>query len=267
MTQDEELQPQPLASEQQDGAIDERVSNTPRRSTRARVTSSGAKLTETNAAAKPTEAKAKPVKAGTVTAETNEDKTLPVVCEDGKIRCSWARENNMMRNYHDEEWGVPVHDDRILFSFLTLEGAQAGLSWNTILNKKEGYRDAFADWDIEIVASYNDSKVEELVLNPNIVRHRGKIQSTISNAKLVLDTQREFGSFDKYIWSFMDHKTIRPRFTRMSSMPASTPVSVAMSKSLKGRGFRFVGPTICYAFMQAVGMTHDHTQDCFRFRS
>ncbi len=167
-----------------------------------------------------------------------------------------------MADYHDCEWGVPVHDDRLLFEFLTLEGAQAGLSWSTILKKRQNYRDAFKQFDPKKVAKYDDAKQAELMLNPGIVRNRLKISSTIDNAKAFLVVQAEFGSFDKYIWSFVDGKPLQNARQSMSDVPASTPESDAMSKDLKRRGFRFVGTTICYAFMQAVGMVNDHLVTC-----
>lgn len=167
-----------------------------------------------------------------------------------------------MADYHDREWGVPVHDDRVLFEFLTLEGAQAGLSWSTILKKRQNYRDAFKQFDPRKVAKYDDAKQAELLTNPGIVRNRLKISSTIDNAKAFLAVQAEFGSFDKYIWSFVDGKPLQNARQSMSEVPASTPESDAMSKDLKRRGFRFVGTTICYAFMQAVGMVNDHLVTC-----
>ena len=174
-------------------------------------------------------------------------------------RCSWATGIN--ERYHDEEWGRPVHDDLVFFEFLTLEGAQAGLSWTTILNKREAYRKAFSGFDPERVARFPKSKVFSLMDNEGIVRNRLKIESTISNAKAFLEVQEEFGSFDNYIWSFVNHEPIILR--RESDFLVSTPESDAMSKDLKKRGFRFVGTTICYAFMQACGLTNDHTRDCF----
>ena len=177
------------------------------------------------------------------------------------VRCAWATDE-MMAKYHDEEWGVPVHDDQLLFEFLTLEGAQAGLSWSTILKKREHYRDAFKQFDPKKVAKYDDAKQAELLLNPGIVRNRLKISSTIDNAKAVLSVQADFGSFDKYIWSFVDGEPRQNARQSMADVPASTPESDAMSKDLKRRGFRFVGTTICYAFMQAVGMVNDHLVTC-----
>lgn len=177
------------------------------------------------------------------------------------VRCAWATDE-MMIAYHDNEWGVPVHDDRMLFEFLILEGAQAGLSWSTILKKRQNYRDAFKQFDPKLVAKFDDNKQAKLLTNPGIVRNRLKISSTIDNAKAFLALQDEFGSFDKYIWSFVDGKPLQNARQSMSDVPASTPESDAMSKDLKRRGFRFVGTTICYAFMQAVGMVNDHLVTC-----
>ncbi len=169
-----------------------------------------------------------------------------------------------MMRYHDQEWSVPVHDDNTLFEFLVLEGAQAGLSWQTILNKRENYRSAFHNFDPSEVATYGDTDRQRLLADAGIVRNRLKIDSTISNAQRILEVQREVGSFDRFIWRFTDNRTLRKagRLT-MENMPAQTAESEAMSKELKRRGFRFVGPTICYAFMQAVGMVNDHITDCF----
>jgi len=181
-----------------------------------------------------------------------------------KVRCGWAG-NELSIRYHDEEWGVPVHDDRTLFEFLILEGAQAGLSWNTILNKRDAYRAAFDNFDPLIVARYDRRKCQQLLRNPGIVRNRLKIASAIGNAKAFLRVQAEFGSFDRYIWQFVGG---RPRVHArrwLRQVPARTTESDAMSKDLKGRGFKFVGSTICYAFMQAVGMVNDHVVGCFRY--
>ncbi len=180
------------------------------------------------------------------------------------LRCPWATGELSIR-YHDEEWGVPVHDDRTLFEFLILEGAQAGLSWNTILNKRENYRQALDGFDPERVARYDRRKVEQLLRDPGIVRNRLKIASAVGNAKAFLQVQKEFGSFDVYIWQFVGGK---PRVNSPKSLrqvPARTLESDAISKDLKRRGFNFVGSTICYAFMQAVGMVNDHVVDCFRY--
>jgi len=182
-------------------------------------------------------------------------------------RCEWASGRyEEMLVYHDEEWGAPAHDDRHLFEMLTLEGAQAGLSWLTILRKREGYRQAFAGFDLETVARFGPREVERLVADPGIVRNRLKIESAVNNAARVLDVQKELGTFDAYLWRFVDGKPIVGRRRALSELPAETDLSRALSQDLKRRGFRFVGPTICYAFMQAVGMVNDHTVDCFRFR-
>jgi DNA-3-methyladenine glycosylase I len=181
-----------------------------------------------------------------------------------KIRCRWATEG-LSVPYHDEEWGVPVHDDRTLFEFLILEGAQAGLSWSTILNKRENYRKAFDRFDPAPVAKYDARKVQQLLRDPGIVRNKLKIASSVENAKAFLIVQKEFGSFDRYIWQFVGGKPLVNKRKSMKQVPARTPESDAMSKDLKRRGFKFVGSTICYAFMQAVGMVNDHLVDCFRY--
>ncbi len=179
-------------------------------------------------------------------------------------RCGWAT-NELSVRYHDEEWGVPVHDDRTLFEFLILEGAQAGLSWNTILNKRENYRKAFAGFDPAKVARFNQAKLNRLLLDPGIVRNRLKITSAVENAKAFLRIQKDSGSFNRYIWQFMGEPRINS-WKSMKDLPARTPESDAMSKELKRMGFNFVGSTICYAFMQAVGMVNDHLVTCFRYR-
>ena len=171
-----------------------------------------------------------------------------------------------MRRYHDEEWGAPVHDDRRLFEFLTLEGAQAGLSWSTILNKRENYREAFAGFDPSRVARFDSRRRASLMKNPGIVRNRLKIESTVSNARAFLDVRKEFGSFDKYVWGFVNGKPMQNRRKSLREIPARTSVSDALSADLKKRGFRFVGSTIMYAFMQGVGMVNDHEVSCFRHR-
>jgi DNA-3-methyladenine glycosylase I len=185
------------------------------------------------------------------------------------IRCEWTGDwddiDNIMVKYHDEEWGEPKHDDRRLFEDLVLDGAQAGLSWSTILNKRENYRQAFDNFDPVKVASYDEAKIEELLQNPGIVRNRQKVNSAVKNAKAFLKIQEEFGSFDTYIWGFVDGKPIQNDRKSMSEIPAKTELSEEISKDLKKRGFNFVGPTIIYAFMQAVGMVNDHTVDCFRY--
>ena len=184
----------------------------------------------------------------------------------GIQRCEWARSgDDAMLAYHDHEWGVPAHDDRHLFEMLTLEGAQAGLSWSTILRKREGYRRLFEAFDPEAVARYTATDVERLLQDPAIVRNRLKVESTVVNAIRVLEVQAELGSFDAYLWSFVDGKPIVHDVRALSELPAETGLSRALSKDLKKRGFRFVGPTVCYAFMQAVGLVNDHTVDCFRF--
>src|ERR1051326_128436 len=180
-------------------------------------------------------------------------------------RCAWATTPPMIE-YHDREWGVPRHDDRVLFEFLILEGAQAGLSWSTILNKREAYRKAFSGFDPARVAKYDAKKVKELLANEGIVRNKLKIASAIENARAFLAVQKEFGSFDAYIWQFVGGKPKQNRLRTVKDLAARTPESDAMSKDLLKRGFRFVGPTICYAFMQAVGMVNDHLMECFRWR-
>jgi DNA-3-methyladenine glycosylase I len=176
-------------------------------------------------------------------------------------------DNPLMVEYHDKEWGVPMHNDRTLFEFLVLEGAQAGLSWQTVLNKRENYRKAFRAFEVAKIARYNNKDVQRLLRDPGIIRNRLKITATIENAKQILKIQKEFDSFDKYIWGFVGGKPIKHRFGSLSEIPATTNESDAMSKDLRKRGFRFVGPTICYAFMQAVGMVNDHTTKCFRYRA
>jgi DNA-3-methyladenine glycosylase I len=170
-----------------------------------------------------------------------------------------------MQRYHDDEWGVPQHDDRVLFEFLTLEGAQAGLSWSTVLARREGYRSAFDGFDIGKVAAYEDSDVERLLSDARIIRNRAKITSTIANARAALAVRDEFGSLDAFLWTFVGGSPKRNAFTSMADLPAETPESRAMSRALRGRGFGFVGPTICYAFMQATGMVNDHLMSCFRY--
>jgi DNA-3-methyladenine glycosylase I len=182
-------------------------------------------------------------------------------------RCEWAvGGDELMLAYHDEEWGVPSHDDRHLFELLTLEGAQAGLSWSTILRKREGYRRAFADFDPVAVARFEPKDVERLLGDPAIVRNRLKVESTVVNAARVLEAQEEFGSFGAYLWSFVDDRPIVGRWRSLSEIPAETDLSRALSRDLKRRGFRFVGPTVCYAFVQAVGIVDDHVVECFRYQ-
>ena len=182
------------------------------------------------------------------------------------IRCGWAAGNELAIRYHDEEWGVPVHNDRTFFEFLILEGAQAGLSWNTILNKRENYRNAFDEFDPQHVARYDRRKRQQLLRDPGIVRNKLKIEAAVGNAKAFLRVQEEFGSFGRYIWQFVGGKPRISRWKSLRQVPPRSAESDAMSKDLKRRGFRFVGSTICYAFMQAVGLVNDHTVDCFRYR-
>jgi DNA-3-methyladenine glycosylase I len=180
------------------------------------------------------------------------------------VRCGWVGSDPLYLAYHDEEWGVPVHDDRKLFEMLTLEGAQAGLSWITILRRREGYRRAFDGFDPAVVAEYGDEKVAALLQDTGIIRNRAKVRSAINNARRFLDVQHEFGSFDAYIWQFVDGKPIQNAWRSLAEVPAKTPVSDALSKDLVKRGFNFVGSTIMYAHMQATGMVNDHVQSCFR---
>ena len=192
--------------------------------------------------------------------------TIAGPASDPRPRCDWSYAGSSAdyQRYHDEEWGVPVHDDRRQFEFLILEGAQAGLSWATILNKRAGYREAFADFDAERVARFNKRSVERLMQFPGIVRNRLKIEAAINNARRLLELRDELGSFSEYLWSFVGGKPVVHRFTRMSQVPAVSPESEALSRDLKQRGFRFVGPTIIYAHMQATGMVNDHLVSCFR---
>ncbi len=180
-------------------------------------------------------------------------------------RCAWAR-TELSIPYHDREWGVPVHDDRVLFEFLNLEGAQAGLSWETILKKRESYRVAFDQWDARKIARYDAAKVAELLANPGIIRNRLKVAATIQNAQAFLAVQQELGSFDAYLWQFVGGKPVQSRRATFKDIPPRTAEAEAMSKALLKRGFKFVGPTICYALMQAVGMVNDHCVDCPRWR-
>ena len=184
-----------------------------------------------------------------------------------RVRCAWApATDTAYLAYHDEEWGVPSHDDRHLFEMLVLEGAQAGLSWSTILHKREGYRRAFAGFDPARVARFTPARVDRLLLDPGIVRNRSKVESAVASARATLAVQREFGSLDAYLWGFVDGGPIVGGWRATGQIPAETDVSRAMSKDLKRRGFRFVGPTVCYAFMQATGMVNDHVTTCFRYR-
>jgi DNA-3-methyladenine glycosylase I len=181
-------------------------------------------------------------------------------------RCNWAGDEGNMRDYHDQEWGVPLHEDRDLFEFLILEGAQAGLSWRTVLNKRENYRSAFHNFEIKRVASMTDAALARVLLDPGIIRNRLKVSSTRDNAKAALEVIAEHGSFDAYLWSFVDGKPLVNRWKTQAEVPASTPLSDRVSKALKKRGFRFVGTTICYSMMQATGMINDHLTSCFRHR-
>ena len=183
-----------------------------------------------------------------------------------RTRCAWAGSDPLYLRYHDTEWGIPAHDDRHLFEMLVLEGAQAGLAWITILRKREGYREAFDGFDPAAVARYTSRRVARLLKNRNIVRNRLKVESTVTNARAFLRVRDEHGSFDAYIWRFVDGHPKQNRWTSLSAIPAETAASTTMSKDLKRRGFKFVGPTICYAFMQATGMVNDHLVDCFRHK-
>jgi DNA-3-methyladenine glycosylase I len=182
-----------------------------------------------------------------------------------KKRCQWAKDEPNI-TYHDEEWGRPQHDDQKLFEFLILEGAQAGLSWTAILKRRKGYEMAFSDFDVEKVSKYTQKHVEKLLKDESIIRNKLKINSAINNAKQFLKIQDEFGSFDKYLWGFVNYKQIKNKFKKLSEIPTSTEISEKLSKDLKKRGFNFVGPTICYALMQAIGMVNDHTSECFLYR-
>ncbi|WP_160717943.1 DNA-3-methyladenine glycosylase I [Chitinophaga solisilvae] len=181
-----------------------------------------------------------------------------------KKRCSWCEKDQLYKDYHDNEWGTPNHDDRHLFEMINLEGAQAGLSWYTVLSKRENYRKAFDNWDAKKIAKYDEKKVAQLLENEGIIRNKLKIRATIGNAHAFLAVQQEFGSFDKYIWSFVNHKPVVNHYKSMGEVPAKTAISDAMSKDLLKRGFKFVGSTICYAFMQATGMVDDHFDDCWK---
>ncbi|MBD3204833.1 DNA-3-methyladenine glycosylase I [Candidatus Bathyarchaeota archaeon] len=182
-----------------------------------------------------------------------------------KVRC-WGDKDPLMREYHDNEWGVPVHDDRTHFEFILLEGVQAGLSWSTVLKRRENYREAFDNFDYEKVAKYDPSDIEELLKNPGLIRNRRKIESHINNARAFLDVRDVYASFDEYIWGFVNHKPEMNSFTSFKEMPTSTEISEIMAKDLKKKGFSFVGPTICYAYMQTVGMVNDHLTHCFRWK-
>ncbi len=192
--------------------------------------------------------------------------SIEIVLDEKRRRCSWTGENPLMIVYHDKEWGVPVHDDRKLFEFLILEGAQAGLAWQTVLNKRENYRKALDAFQVEKIARYGTRDVERLLADSGIIRNRLKIVATIQNAKSFLEIKKEFGTFDAYVWKFVNCKPINHMVTSIRSIPASTEESDAMSKDLVKRGFKFVGSTICYAFMQAIGMVNDHEIKCFRYK-
>ena len=180
-------------------------------------------------------------------------------------RCEWANSNQLEIEHHDEEWGVPVHDDRLLFEMLILEGAQSGLSWATILQKRNGYLKAFNNFDALKISKYSENKIEKLLQDPGIVRNKLKINATVTNANRFLEIQKKYGSFDKYIWSFVKGKPINNKWKKLSDIPSSSPESDNMSKSLKKKGFKFIGPTTCYAYMQAIGMINDHVVSCFRY--
>lgn len=182
-------------------------------------------------------------------------------------RCRWAGDYDLAIEYHDKEWGVPSRDDRYLFEMLILEGAQAGLSWNTILKKREEYQRVYAEFDVKKVARFDKRKQARLLKNPGIVRNRLKVESSVANARAFIEVQSEFGSFAEYIWQFVDGKPVKNRWASANELPTQTEQSLAMSRALKRRGFRFVGPTICYAFMEAVGMVNDHEVGCFRYRA
>jgi len=184
--------------------------------------------------------------------------------KEEKKRCGWITDP-LMQKYHDEEWGVPLHDDQKLFEFMILDAFQAGLSWRTILNKRENFRKAFDGFDPAIIALYDDAKYQALLADTGIIRNRAKILATITNAKQFLEVQKEFGSFDRFIWSFSNHRVIRNSWHSLAELPARTELSDKMSKELKVRGFKFVGSTICYAFMQAIGMVNDHLVSCYRY--
>lgn len=183
-----------------------------------------------------------------------------------KQRCKWATKNQKEQDYHDKEWGIPIYDDQLLFEFLILEGAQAGLSWSTILAKRETYRIAFDNFEAKIIAKYNQKKIDELLIDKGIVRNKLKINATVTNAKIYLEIQKEYDSFSNYIWSFVDGKPIINHWKTVDEVPAKTELSDTMSKALKKRGFKFIGTTICYAFMQATGMVNDHVITCFRYK-
>jgi DNA-3-methyladenine glycosylase I len=194
------------------------------------------------------------------------NESLIHLTESQKNRCSWSKGNALMMKYHDQEWGVAIHDDRLLFELLILEGAQAGLSWQTVLNKRENYRKAFDGFDANKIAAYNAEDTKQLLANPGIIRNRLKVAATIQNAKSFLEVQKEFGSFDAYIWQFVNQKPINRKIKSIKDIVATTKESDTMSKDLLKRDFKFVGSTICYAFMQATGMVNDHEMACFRYK-
>lgn len=184
-----------------------------------------------------------------------------------KKRCAWAAASSeQMQQYHDKEWGVPVYDDRLLFEFLILEGAQAGLSWSTVLVKRENYQKLFSNFDVKKIIKYDQAKIDKILLNPGIIRNKLKVNSVVINAKAFIEVQKEFGSFSNFIWGFVDGKPIVNNWKNSDRLPAKTEISDKISAALKKRGFKFIGTTICYAFMQAVGMVNDHTVDCFRYQ-
>ncbi len=184
-----------------------------------------------------------------------------------KTRCPWCESTELMKNYHDTEWGIPVHDDKKHFEFIVLDSFQAGLSWSTILNKRENFRKAFADFDVQKVSRFNEKQIQKLLLNEGIIRNNLKIRGTVKNAKAFIAVQREHGSFDKYIWQFVNKKPVVNGWKDQKQIPVSSHESNAMSKELKSRGFTFVGTTICYAYMQAAGMVNDHLITCFRYKA
>jgi DNA-3-methyladenine glycosylase I len=181
------------------------------------------------------------------------------------FRCQWANSDPLLVEYHDTEWGVPQHDDRVLLEYIILDGAQAGLSWLTILRKREGYRRAFDNYDAAKIAQYDEARVAQLLQDPGIVRNRQKVNAAVTNARAFIEVQKEFGSFDNYLWSFVERQTVKNAWKSDSEIPARTPEAEAISRDLVKMGFKFVGPTICYAFMQAAGMVNDHVIDCFRY--
>ncbi|MFX0049447.1 MAG: DNA-3-methyladenine glycosylase I [Candidatus Hermodarchaeota archaeon] len=180
-------------------------------------------------------------------------------------RCKWATNEELMKEYHDKEWGTPQHDDKMLYELLILEGMQAGLSWNTVLKKRDNFRRVFDNFDYTKIIKYSENKIEELMQNEGIIRNRLKIQSVITNAKCFIEVQQEFGTFDKYIWAFVNNKTVHNSWKKLEELPSNTALSDKISKDMKKRGFKFIGTTIIYAFLQAIGVVNDHTTDCFRY--